>query len=100
MNLSVYYLRPKNGHDRRIVLSNGKSIIYPEAVIMERVKSSVTLNNARGQPARLGVTTVLSIEIENELIQMDKNRKKALLERERYRRLHPDKKRYRKDENE
>lgn len=108
MKLAIYYHRYIVSTGKPICLSNGRSEIHTDKIIFEgQVKAEVRFNSTKGkgshlaQAKRHGTTTPLEIEIfpapEDEIIIPVSNPSRALKERERYRKNHPEVKGYRKE---
>ncbi|MBI5697869.1 MAG: hypothetical protein HZC29_05165 [Thaumarchaeota archaeon] len=107
MQLGIYYHKRLAKTGKPLIVSNGKSEIATDRVVLQNVSGVIKFNNAKGsfgKARRHGVTTVLMIGIDDnpdETAQYFKsvtqNKKRALKERERYRRLHPKTKGKRKE---
>lgn len=121
MKLVIYYRKNLVHTGKPICLSNGKSEIYPDKIILEGVHGQVMFNSTKGigrhltQARRHGTTTPLEIEIFPDFNDVDDMKKvheislkaspegiskakaKAILERQRYRKEHPTVKRTRKE---
>lgn len=110
MKLSIYYHKPSVKSGRPIFVSNGKSEIQTNCVILEGIQGKVTFNSTRGpglhlgQARRHGTTTPLEIDILPDYDDIEKirtpNKTKALIERKRYRKNNPEVKRHRKEDSE
>ncbi len=107
MQLGIYYHKRLVSTGKPLIISNGKSEIATDRIELNNISGVIKFNNAVGKFAkgrRHGVTTVLMIGIDqdpDETAEYFKaathNRKKALKERERYRKMHPDVKALRKE---
>lgn len=120
MKLAIYYHRYLVSTGKPICVSNGRSEIHTNKIILEGISGQVIFNSTKGpgyhkaQARRHGTTTPLEIEIlpdfEDDIqaspaqrtgipiiLTVDQKRAKAIKERGRYRNLHPEQLRYRKD---
>lgn len=107
MQLGIYYHKRLVKTGKPLIISNGKSEIATDRIELSNISGVIQFNNAKGnfgKGRRHGVTTVLMIGIDgkpDEAAEYFKaataNKKKALKERERYRRLHPETKGIRKE---
>jgi hypothetical protein len=114
MKLAIYYHRLLVSTGKPICVSNGKSEIHTDKIILQNITGQVIFNSTKGrgihlgQARRHGTTTPLEIEIlpdpevDFEVIEVPVTDKRthALQERERYRRNHPEVKGYRLGSNE
>jgi hypothetical protein len=99
MQLGIYYHKRLVKTGKPLIVSNGRSEVATDRIELTNISGVIKFNNASGRfgkAKRHGVTTVLMIGIdghpnENEeyFKTASKNRQRALKERERYRRLHP-----------
>jgi len=109
--LGIFYKKSLVKTGRAIVVSNGRSEIYPDHVIFENLTSEMVYNSAQEKfpsAAKFGTTTPLLIEIqsedditENDLLNLspdelnqyldglDTKEKKRIKERIRYRKNNP-----------
>lgn len=108
MKLVIYYHRYLVSTGKPICVSNGHSEIHTDKIVFENITGQVLFNSTKGkgphlaQARRHGTTTPMEIEIspapEDEIpIVVVGNKSRALKERERYRTLHPEAKRQRKE---
>lgn len=110
MKLTVYYHRFLVKIGKPICVSNGHSEIHTDKLILENITGQVIFNSTKEkgihltQARRHGTTTPLEIEImptEDDkipaIVPTGSLKSKALKERERYRRLHPEAKGNRKE---
>lgn len=107
MQLGIYYHKRLVKTGKPLIVSNGKSEIATDRIELNNISGVIRFNNAKGnfgKGRRHGVTTVLMIGIDDhpdETAQYfksaTKNRQRALKERERYRKLHPNTKGPRKE---
>lgn len=99
MQLGIYYHKRLAKIGKPLIVSNGKSEIATDRIVLENISGIIKFNNAKskfGKARRHGVTTVLMIGIDgyhDEHVEYFKaattNKKRALLSRERYRKSHP-----------